>query len=85
MKIDANTHAMAHFWKVVNADTGDQIHNAIWADTDARQCCVYVIGPSGRIQLDHDGEPMTKTLNANVRLEWVGAPDVPMALRLMLR
>ena len=85
MRIDANTHAMAHLWKAINADTGAEIPHAVWADTDAGQCCVYVIGQDGRIQLDGNGDAMTKTINANIRLEWTGSPDVPMPLRLMAR
>ena len=85
MKIDANIHAMAHLWRVVNADTGDEIHSAIWADEEARQCCIYVTGPGGRIETDDRGAPMTEVLNVNVRLEWIGSPNVPMNIRRLNR
>ena len=55
MKIDANTHAMSHMWKAVNADTGDQIQHAVWADEEARQVCIYLTGPNGSVAKDVNG------------------------------
>lgn len=85
MKIDANIHAMAHQWKAVNADTGEQIQHAVWADEEARQVCIYQTGPNGSVEKDVHGYPMTEILNVNVRLVWVGGPDVPMHIRMMER
>lgn len=85
MKIYANIHAMAHMWRAVNADTGDEIRHAIWADEEARQACVYLTGPGGRIETDERGAPLTEILNVNVRLEWIGSPNVPMHIRRLHR
>ncbi len=85
MKIDANIHAMAHLWRVVNDDTGDEIRNALWADDETGQCCVYVTGPGGRVETDKRGAPLTEIINVNIRLEWNGDPYVPVHLRVMHR
>ena len=85
MIINASTHAMAHMWKVVDASTGETIHNAIWADEEAGQCRVYVTGPSGRVETDDRGAPLTKILSANIRLEWIGSPNVPMHIRRLTK
>ena len=85
MKIDANIHAMAHMWRVVNADTGDEIRGAIWADEEARQCCIYLTGPRGSVETDARGAPLTEVLNVNFRLEWIGSPNVPMHIRRIHR
>lgn len=85
MKIDANIHAMAHMWRAVNADTGKEIHNAIWADEEARQCCVYLTGPNGTVETDDRGAPLAEILDVSVRLEWIGSPNVPMHIRRLHR
>lgn len=85
MKIDATQHAMAHFWQALNADTGEKIEHVVWADEEAAQCLVYVTDSSGRFLSSDSGELLTKTINVNVKLAWVGDPSTPDHVRIMPR
>lgn len=83
MIIDAKNPNLATRGMLFNADTGERIPFAFWADTDTGEWKAWRRGPDGRplVRREGNGFSADSVVSGRCRLRWVPAVNLPAPRR----